>query len=88
MPEAGLGDVDRAVRAAHRAFHAPVWSGLTASARGRLLLRLADLVQAAAPRLARLETRDTGEILRQPSAQFDLRGLAPPCGAACQGRPA
>lgn len=70
MPAATPGDMDRAVRAAHRAFHAPAWTGLTASARGRLLLRLADLVQAAAPRLAALETRDTGKIIRETSAQI------------------
>ena len=70
MPAATPGDMDRAVRAAHRAFHAPAWAGLTASARGRLLLRLADLVQAAAPRLAALETRDTGKIIRETSAQI------------------
>ncbi|MFT4015116.1 MAG: aldehyde dehydrogenase, partial [Paracoccus sp. (in: a-proteobacteria)] len=33
-------------------------------------LRLADLVQEAAPRLAGLETRDTGKIIRETSAQI------------------
>ena len=70
MPMASAADVDRAVRAAHRAFHAPEWAGLTATARGKLLYRLADLVQAAAPRLAALETRDTGKIIRETSAQI------------------
>ncbi len=70
MPEAGPADVDRAARAADRAFRSTAWAGLTASARGRLLLRLADLVQAAAPRLAELETRDTGKIIRETSAQI------------------
>ena len=70
MPMASAADVDRAVRAAHRAFHAPEWAGLTATARGKLLNQLADLVQAAAPRLAALETRDTGKIIRETSAQI------------------
>jgi len=70
MPDASAADVDRAVRAAHRAFHVPDWAGLTASARGKLLLRLADLVAEAAPRLADLETRDTGKIIRETSAQI------------------
>ncbi|MEG4641588.1 aldehyde dehydrogenase [Paracoccus sp. APAP_BH8] len=70
MPDASAADVDRAVRAAHRAFHDPEWAGLTASARGKLLLRLADLVAEAAPRLAELETRDTGKIIRETSAQI------------------
>lgn len=70
MPMATAGDVDRAVQAAHRAFVAGPWPALTASARGKLLMRLADLVQAAAPELARLETRDTGKIIRETSAQI------------------
>lgn len=70
MPDASAADMARAVGAAHRAFLGPAWSGLTASARGKLLNRLADLVQAAAPRLAALETRDTGKIIRETSAQI------------------
>ncbi|QUS37194.1 aldehyde dehydrogenase [Falsirhodobacter algicola] len=70
MPGAAPADMDRAVRAADRAFHAPAWAGLSATARGRLLARLADLVQEAAPRLAALETRDTGKIIRETTAQI------------------
>lgn len=70
MPMAGAADVDRAVAAAHRAFLSGPWPALTATARGKLLHRLADLVQAAAPRLAALETRDTGKIIRETSAQI------------------
>ncbi len=70
MPKATPADVDRAVQAAWRAFTGSAWAGLTASARGKLLYRLADLVQAAAPRLAALETRDTGKIIRETSAQI------------------
>jgi aldehyde dehydrogenase (NAD+) len=70
MPKAGAGDVDRAVTAAHRAFLSGAWPRLTATARGKLLMRLADLVQEAAPRLAALETRDTGKIIRETSAQI------------------
>ncbi|MBA3911953.1 MAG: carnitine dehydratase, partial [Rhodobacter sp.] len=63
MPLAGEVEVDLAVQAAHRAFHQGQWPAMTATARGKLLYRLADLVQAAAPRLAALETRDTGKII-------------------------
>lgn len=70
MPEATVADVDRAVRAADRAFRAPEWAGLTATQRGKLLMRLADLVAEAAPRLAELETRDTGKIIRETRAQI------------------
>ncbi len=70
MPAAEAGDVDRAVRAAHRAFHSPEWAGMTASRRGRLLCRLGDLVAGHAAELAELETRDTGKIIRETSAQI------------------
>ncbi|MBI1173446.1 aldehyde dehydrogenase family protein [bacterium] len=70
MPMASAADVGRAVAAARRAFVSGPWPLLTASARGKLLMRLADLVQAAAPRLAALETRDTGKIIRETSAQI------------------
>jgi aldehyde dehydrogenase (NAD+) len=68
MPMASPADVSRAIEAAHRAFGP--WSRTTATARGKLLYRLADLVQGAALRLARLETRDTGKIIRETSAQI------------------
>ena len=55
-------DVDRAVAAARGAF--PAWSRLAASDRGRLLLRLADAIDAHAPALAQLESMDTGHPLR------------------------
>jgi aldehyde dehydrogenase (NAD+)/betaine-aldehyde dehydrogenase len=74
MPSACEADVDRAVRAAHRAFHDTSWRGLTATQRGRLLYKLGDLVQANASRLAELETRDTGKIIRETSAQIAYVG--------------
>lgn len=70
MPEAQEDEVNRAVAAADRAFRSGPWPKLTATARGKLLMKLADLVQAAAPRLAALETRDTGKIIRETSAQI------------------
>ena len=70
MPEAREAEVDRAVTAAHRAFTSGAWPKLTASQRGKLLLKLADLVQENAADLARLETRDTGKIIRETSAQI------------------
>lgn len=70
MPRAGAADVDRAVKAAHRALSDAAWRGLTASARGKLLHKLADLVAANAQKLAELETADTGKIIRETSAQI------------------
>jgi acyl-CoA reductase-like NAD-dependent aldehyde dehydrogenase len=69
IPMADAHDTNRAVAAAARAFEDEAWRGLTATARGKLLLRLGDLLEAHAPRLAELETRDTGKIIRETRAQ-------------------
>ncbi|MFJ1310011.1 aldehyde dehydrogenase [Agrobacterium sp. P15N1-A] len=71
MPESREADVGRAVEAAHRALYEDAgWSKLTATQRGKLLYRLADLVSENAKALAELETRDTGKIIRETSAQI------------------
>ncbi|MGG7580894.1 aldehyde dehydrogenase [Rhizobium sp. Nf11,1] len=70
MPEAREGDVDRAVNAADRALYEGPWAKMTATQRGKLLYNLADLVAANAQVLAELETRDTGKIIRETSAQI------------------
>ena len=67
VAEARRADVDKAVAAARKAF--PAWARLAAADRGRLLLRLADAIEADAESLARLESEDTGHPLR------DTRGL-------------
>src|SRR5690349_10824562 len=54
---AGADDVDDAVRAAARAFTDPQWRDMSADARGRLLWRIADLIDADADSLAQLESR-------------------------------
>src|SRR5690349_15547834 len=54
-------DVDAAVAAARAAMRDPAWAGLPRPALGRLLWRLADLIDADADELARLETRDNGQ---------------------------
>lgn len=71
MPESREADIGRAVEAAHRALYEDAgWSKLTATQRGKLLYRLADLVTENAKTLAELETRDTGKIIRETSAQI------------------
>jgi betaine-aldehyde dehydrogenase len=59
---AGKADIDKAVAAAKAAF--PKWSRMAAMDRGRLLLKLADAIEANADELARLESMDTGHPLR------------------------
>lgn len=70
MPAASEADVDRAVKAAHRALFAPEWASLTATQRGKLLYRLAELVTQNAQQLAELETADTGKIIRETRSQI------------------
>lgn len=56
-------DVDRAVAAARQALRGP-WSRASASRRGELLFKLADLIRRDAASLAELESRDNGKPLR------------------------
>src|ERR1039458_6796227 len=72
---AGKADVDRAVAAAQAAFAS--WSRMDAGARGRILLKLADRIEANLDELARLESLDTGHPLR------DSRALDVPRTALC-----
>src|SRR5438067_3861932 len=61
--EASKDDVDRAVEAARRAFEdrGGAWRKMSASERGRLIWRLADLVEKNIEELAELETLDNGK---------------------------
>jgi aldehyde dehydrogenase (NAD+) len=65
IPEATAQDVDRAVKAAHRAFVDGPWSRMTPTERGRCLRRLADLLAENSERLGRTETVDTGKMLKE-----------------------
>lgn len=70
MPKAGVDEVDRAVTAAYRAMREGPWARMTATERGRLLYRLGDLVAEHAGEIAKFETRDTGKIIRETTAQI------------------
>ncbi len=59
LPEASPEQVHKAVSAAHRAFDA--WSDTTPMERSRLLLRLADAIEARAEEFARLESLNCGK---------------------------
>ncbi|WP_136162497.1 aldehyde dehydrogenase family protein [Sphingomonas flavalba] len=73
VPAGTAGDVDRAVKAARRAFEG-AWSALRPVHRERLLLKLADLVEAHADELAELETLDNGKLL--PMARYGDLNIA------------
>src|SRR5450432_158232 len=61
IAEADAADVEKAVRAARAAFERGPWRKMQASDRGRLLHRLADLIEANADELAGLESLDNGK---------------------------
>lgn len=60
----GRTDIDRAVAAARTALEGP-WRRMPGHERAALLRRLADLYQANAPRMAILESRDSGRAIRE-----------------------
>lgn len=70
VPRAGTADVDRAAAAAAKAFNDPSWRGLSASGRGALLRRFADLLAANADRLAEVETQDNGKLIAEMRGQL------------------
>jgi aminobutyraldehyde dehydrogenase len=59
LPEASAEQVHKAVSAAHRAFDA--WSDTTPMERSRMLLKLADAIEARAEQFARLESLNCGK---------------------------
>ncbi|HEX8571782.1 MAG TPA: aldehyde dehydrogenase family protein [Allosphingosinicella sp.] len=71
IADASVEDVDRAVAAARRAFDDGRWSGLPPYQRERLMHRLADLIEAATPELAEIESIDNGKP-RTASQGYDL----------------
>jgi len=61
VAEADAADVDEAVKAARNAFENGPWAKMSAADRGRLLYKLADLIEEHADELAMLESRDNGK---------------------------
>jgi betaine-aldehyde dehydrogenase len=62
IPRGNAQDVERAVQAAHKAF--PAWSKIAPRQRGRLLLRIAEAMEARIEELARMIAEETGNALR------------------------
>src|SRR5947199_133122 len=72
---AGPEDVDRAVRAARRAFDDGPWPHTPPNERERFLLKVADLIEAHADELAQLETLDNGKPFME-SRHVDIPAAA------------
>src|SRR5262245_22459099 len=75
VADGGPEDVDAAVRAARKAFDEGPWPKLPASERGRMVWKLADLLEANIDDMAERETLDTGKTL------FDSRKIEMPFAA-------
>jgi len=65
VPRGGAEDVDRAVRAAARAFES--WKTVAPRERGKLLLKIADVMEAKTESLCRLLASETGNAIRTQS---------------------
>jgi acyl-CoA reductase-like NAD-dependent aldehyde dehydrogenase len=75
VAEAGPEDVDRAVKAARKAFESGPWPTMRPAERQRLLWKLGDLILEHADELARLETLDNGKPIFE-SRQIDVPMVA------------
>jgi aldehyde dehydrogenase (NAD+) len=70
VPDAGQGDVDRAVAAARSALDGP-WGRMTGAERARLMRRLSEVISRDARELAEHETRGNGKLLRETAGQLE-----------------
>ncbi|MGN6133734.1 MAG: aldehyde dehydrogenase family protein [Aureliella sp.] len=64
VAEGDAADVDRAAKAARKAFDTGPWGRMDARDRGRLMFRLADLIEEEIDELAALESLDNGKPIR------------------------
>src|SRR5688572_1466357 len=67
VAEGDKADIDLAVAAARRAFESGPWSKMSARERGRVLLRIADLIMKNRDELAQLESLDNGKPIGETS---------------------
>ena len=65
VPEATIDDVNTAVNAADKAFNSGPWAGMSPTARGHCLHRLADLLAEHSESLGKIECIDTGKMYKE-----------------------
>src|SRR5262245_22095176 len=68
VAEGDAEDIDRAARAARRAFDSGPWPRMAPAARQKILLKLADLIEENGLELAQLETLDNGKSIGESQA--------------------
>ena len=62
-------DIDTAVKGARKALNDPSWRPVTATDRGKLLYKLADLIEENAENIGKIETQDSGKLLAETVSQ-------------------
>ena len=62
-------DADRAAKAAKAAFEHGEWADMRPTQRGKLLVRLAEIIEREAGRLGELEVKDNGKLIAEMGAQ-------------------
>ena len=72
VAEAGIQDVERAVQGANRAFEEGRWPRLSATERGRILLRASTLVRERLEHLVVVEARNAGKPIRDARGEIGL----------------
>jgi aldehyde dehydrogenase (NAD+) len=77
VAEGDRADIDLAVKAARKAFESGPWAKMTASERGRLMNKLADLIEKNTDELAALESLDNGK------PYLDARNIDLPLTVKC-----
>lgn len=66
---ASKSDVDRAVKSARRALTDKAWCNISQTQRGKLLYKLASLIEENAGIIGKIETNDSGKLLAETSTQ-------------------
>ena len=74
VSQAGLEDLDLALRAARGAFDSAVWSSVSATDRGHVLLQVSSLIRERAEEFARLEVLDAGHTI--DDARWEANAMA------------
>ncbi len=74
VPESDEKDAQDAIRAAKEAFFNGEWSATSATERGQIVHKIADLIERDLEELAELETLDTGKTLEE--SRWDMEDIA------------
>src|SRR5258708_34658542 len=74
VAEAGLADIQRAVQVAYKAFDEGKWPRLSATERGRILLKASMLLRERLAEIAGIEARKAGKPMQERRGNVGLAG--------------